>query len=183
MPSTPNDAAGLFWTALQGGDPTIILLPKHLMWAEQATIAPVEAIPLGKARRVREGDLLTLVTWGNCVELVEESLAGMDTQLSVECIDLRSIAPWDRAALVESVQKTGRLLIVQEDNISASVGQMIVADLWRRDGQHAPCVDMGGTNEPPRDEEKGMRGNTSGHRLRGAAHGGNPRTGRAASAS
>lgn len=129
VPSTPNDAAGLFWTALQGGDPTIILLPKHLMWAEQATVAPVEAIPLGKARRVREGDLLTLVTWGNCVELVEETLAGMDTQLSVECIDLRSIAPWDRAALVESVQKTGRLLIVQEDNISASVGQMIVADL------------------------------------------------------
>ena len=129
VPSTPNDAAGLFWTAMQGADPTIILLPKHLMWAEQSTLAPVEAVPLGQARLVSEGDLLTLVTWGNCVELVEETIASMDTKLSIECIDLRSIAPWDRETIATSVKKTGRLLVVQEDNITASIGQMIVADL------------------------------------------------------
>ena len=129
VPSTPNDVAGLFWTAMQGVDPTIILLPKHLMWAEQSTLAPVEAVPLGQARLVREGDLLTLVTWGNCVELVEEAITSMDTKLSIECIDLRSIAPWDRVTISASVKKTGRLLVVQEDNISASIGQMIVAEL------------------------------------------------------
>ena len=129
VPSTPGDAAGLFWTALHGEDPTIILLPKHLMWAELPTPKSVEAIPLGQARLVRSGDLLTLVTWGNCVELVEETLAAMDSNLDVELIDLRSIAPWDKAAVAASVRKTGRLLIVQEDNISASVGQMIVAEM------------------------------------------------------
>jgi 2-oxoisovalerate dehydrogenase E1 component len=129
IPSTPNDAAGLFWTAIKGSDPTIILLPKHLMWAEQAAPAPVPPVPLGKARMVREGELLTLVTWGNCVELVEETLDALEEPVDVELIDLRSIAPWDRDCLVDSVCKTGRLLIVQEDNISASVGQMILAEL------------------------------------------------------
>lgn len=131
VPSTPADAAGLFWTALHGEDPTIILLPKHLMWAEQP-VKNVTPVPLGQARTVREGSLLTLVTWGNCVELVEETLEGMEVELDVELIDLRSIQPWDREAIARSVQKTGRLLIVQEDNISASVGQMIVAEMCGR---------------------------------------------------
>jgi 2-oxoisovalerate dehydrogenase E1 component len=132
VPSTPADAAGLFWTALHGEDPTIILLPKHLMWAEQK-VKDVTPVPLGQARTIREGSLLTLVTWGNCVELVEESLAAMnaelDTDLDIELIDLRSIQPWDRETITTSILKTGRLLIVQEDNISASVGQMIVAEM------------------------------------------------------
>jgi 2-oxoisovalerate dehydrogenase E1 component len=129
VPSTPGDAAGLFWTALHGEDPTIILLPKHLMWAELPAPTSVVAIPLGCARMVREGSLLTLVTWGNCVELVEETLESMPAELDVELIDLRSIAPWDRETVAGSVRKTGRLLVVQEDNISASVGQMIVAEM------------------------------------------------------
>lgn len=132
VPSTPADAAGLFWTALHGEDPTIILLPKHLMWAELPTGDSVDAVPLGKARTIREGELLTLVTWGNCVELVEETLDALREPLDVELIDLRSIAPWDEAAVAASVQKTGRLLIVQEDNISASVGQMLVATMCGR---------------------------------------------------
>ncbi len=129
IPSTPNDAAGLFWTALHGEDPTIILLPKHLMWAEQLTSTSVEAVPFGKARVIRKGELLTLVTWGNCVELVEETLTETETDLDIELIDLRSIAPWDRETVVASVKKTGRLIVVQEDNISASVGQMIVSEM------------------------------------------------------
>ena len=131
VPSTPADAAGLFWTALHGQDPTIILLPKHLMWAEQP-VKDVTPVPLGRARIVREGSLLTLVTWGNCIELVEESLEAMDAELDIELIDLRSIQPWDKEAIACSIQKTGRLLIVQEDNISASVGQMIVAEMCGR---------------------------------------------------
>lgn len=129
VPSTPGDAAGLFWTALHGADPTIILLPKHLMWAELPAPTAVEAIPLGQARLVRSGKLLTLVTWGNCVELVEQALESMGSELDIELIDLRSIAPWDKEAVATSLGKTGRLLIVQEDNISASVGQMIVAEM------------------------------------------------------
>lgn len=132
IPSTPSDAAGLFWTALHGEDPTIILLPKHLMWAELPVPESVAPVPLGKARIVREGGLLTLVTWGNCVELVEDTLEALDVALDVELIDLRSVAPWDREAIADSVRKTGRLMIVQEDNISASVGQMIVAEMCQQ---------------------------------------------------
>ncbi|MFO8026749.1 MAG: thiamine pyrophosphate-dependent enzyme [Opitutales bacterium] len=132
VPSTPADAAGFFWTALHGGDPTIILLPKHLMWAELPAGDSVEPVPLGRARTIRQGELLTLVTWGNCVELVEETLDAMPGQLDVELIDLRSIAPWDEEAVAASVRKTGRLLVVQEDNISASVGQMVVATVCGR---------------------------------------------------
>lgn len=131
VPSTPADVAGLFWTALQGGDPTIILLPKHLMWAEQ-TVDELAPVPLGKARTIRSGDLLTLVTWGNCVELVEETLGEMDSELDVELIDLRSIQPWDRETIAASARKTGRLMIVQEDNISASVGQMVLSEMCTR---------------------------------------------------
>ncbi|MEM7790040.1 MAG: thiamine pyrophosphate-dependent enzyme [Verrucomicrobiota bacterium] len=129
VPSTPEDAAGYFWTAMHGEDPVIILLPKHLMWAEQRTEEQLTALPLGKARIIKEGSLLTLVTWGNCVELVENTLASMETQLDVELIDLRSISPWDRTKIFDSLSKTGRLLIVQEDNVSASVGQMIIAEV------------------------------------------------------
>lgn len=132
VPSTPRDAAGLFWTALHGEDPTIVLLPKHLMWAELPAGDSVEPVPLGVARTICEGELLTLVTWGNCVELVEETLEELPDDLDVELIDLRSIAPWDEEKIAESVLKTGRLLVVQEDNISASVGQMIVSTMCNR---------------------------------------------------
>jgi len=129
VPSTPRDAAGLFWSAMHGEDPTIILLPKHLMWAELPAPKRIDAIPIGSARIVRQGELMTLVTWGNCVELVEEVLAEMVETLDIELIDLRSISPWDTDAVTTSVLKTGRLLVVQEDNISASVGQMIIAEM------------------------------------------------------
>ncbi|MFP4166088.1 MAG: thiamine pyrophosphate-dependent enzyme [Opitutales bacterium] len=128
MPANPEDAAGLFWSALQGEDPTIILLPKHLMWAD-LPVAALEPVPFGRARVLREGDMLTLVTWGNCVELVQDTLDGMDEKVDADLIDLRWISPWDRETLAGSVRKTGRLLVVQEDNISASVGQMLVAEL------------------------------------------------------
>jgi 2-oxoisovalerate dehydrogenase E1 component len=92
----------------------------------------VAAVPLGEARIIREGNLLTLLTWGNCVELVEETLDEMEAELDVELIDLRSIQPWDRETIATSILKTGRLMVVQEDNISASVGQMILAEMCGR---------------------------------------------------
>lgn len=131
VPSTPEDTAGLFWSALQGSDPTLILLPKHLMWAEQSLAGPVAATPLDQARMVREGSVLTLVAWGNCIEMVEEVLDELEAPLEVELIDLRSIQPWDRETVRASVLKTGRLLVVQEDNETASLGQAILAEMCR----------------------------------------------------
>src|SRR3989440_5439288 len=136
IPSTPEDAAGLLWTAMQSEDPVLFLIPKHMFWAERESKEPVRAVPFGQACRRTRGSDLTLVAWGNTVEKSLEALAKIDNQISVELFDLRSIAPWDKEAIAESVHKTGRLVVVQEDTENCSVGQMIVThitsqrDLW-----------------------------------------------------
>jgi len=128
IPSTPEDAAGLLWTAMHCEDPTFVLIPKHLLWAEHESAEPVRSVPLGVARKCQSGSDVTLVAWGNTVEKSLEALAELG-DVSVDLIDLRSIVPWDRAAIEESVRRTGRLVVVQEDSENCSVGQMIVAHL------------------------------------------------------
>jgi len=127
IPSTPGDAAGLLWTAMHTEDPVIFLVPKHLLWAEHEYTKPIRAVPLGKARNVREGSDVTLVAWGNTIEKSLEALNKIGDEISVELIDLRSIVPWDAAAIEESVRKTRRLVVVQEDTENCSVGQMIIS--------------------------------------------------------
>ena len=91
---------------------------------------------LGKARVHRPGSDVTVVAWGNTMEKSLEALGKLGDKASVELIDLRSIAPWDRETIEESVRKTGRLVVVQEDTENCSVGQMIIshvtgqAELW-----------------------------------------------------
>ncbi|MFL6589701.1 MAG: thiamine pyrophosphate-dependent enzyme [Chthoniobacterales bacterium] len=132
IPSTPEDAAGLLWTAMHCEDPTFVLVPKHLLWAEHESTDPVKAVPLGAARKRNIGSDVTLVAWGNTVEKSLEALAEIGDEMSVDLIDLRSIVPWDREAIEESVGRTGRLVVVQEDSENCSVGQMIVAHLTGR---------------------------------------------------
>src|SRR3954468_4873956 len=127
IPSTPEDAAGLLWTAMHAEDPVIFLVAKHLLWAEHEYAEPIRAVPLGKARDVREGSDVTLVAWGNTIEKSLEALNKIGNEISVELIDLRSIVPWDAAAIEESVRKTRRLVVVQEDTENCSVGQMIIS--------------------------------------------------------
>src|SRR5213075_1031704 len=142
IPSTPEDAAGLLWTAMHCEDPVLFLIPKHMFWAERESKEPVRAVPLGKARKRQTGSDLTLIAWGNTVEKAIEAIEQIkpvrlgQNEASIELIDLRSISPWDREAIEESVGKTGRVVIVQEDTENCSVGQMIIAhlasqtDLW-----------------------------------------------------
>jgi 2-oxoisovalerate dehydrogenase E1 component len=132
VPSTPEDAAGLLWTAMHGEDPVLFLIPKHMFWAERESTQPIRAVPLGKAGQVCSGNEVTVVAWGNTVEKCVEALAKMENESSVELIDLRSIVPWDREAIAESVRKTHRLVVVQEDTENCSVGQMIVSHLAGR---------------------------------------------------
>src|SRR3989440_3255642 len=136
IPSSPADAAGLLWTAMHGEDPVMFLIPKHLLWAEHQYGEPIRAVPLGKARNVRQGSDVTVVAWGNTIEKSLEALNTIDNGISVELIDLRSIVPWDKSAIEESVRKTRRLVVVQEDTENCSVGQMIIShvtgtpELW-----------------------------------------------------
>ncbi len=136
IPSTPEDAAGLLWTAMHNEDPVIFLIPKHLLWAEHEYAEPIRAVPLGQARRRTTGSDVTLIAWGNTVEKSLEAIAKIENEMSVELLDLRSIVPWDRAAIEESVRKTRRLVVVQEDTENCSVGQMVIShvasnvELW-----------------------------------------------------
>src|SRR5213083_1719219 len=136
IPSTPADAAGLLWTAMQGEDPVMFLIPKHLLWAEHEYAEPIRAVPLAQARKLRDGSDVTLVAWGNTVKKSLEALDKIDNGISIELIDLRSIVPWDKSAIEESVGKTRRLVVVQEDTENCSVGQMIIShvtstpELW-----------------------------------------------------
>jgi len=128
VPSTPEDCVNLFWTSIRSKDPVLVLIPKHLMWVEQSVKKAPEALALGTSRKVADGNGISVITWGNCLELVQEAAKGFGKDL-LDILDLRSIIPWDVEAVKRSVQKTGRLLIVQEDTPNCSVGQMILAEL------------------------------------------------------
>jgi 2-oxoisovalerate dehydrogenase E1 component len=90
-------------------------------------------VPFGKASVLREGTDLTLVSWGALIHRCAEAIDGLGGssrgQNRVELIDLRSIAPWDRACVLGSVRKTGRCLIVHEDNMTAGFGAEIAASV------------------------------------------------------
>src|SRR5437667_11233542 len=96
----------------------------------------MRGVPLGRARQCTNGSDVTLVAWGNTVEKSLEAIAKIDNEISVELIDLRSIVPWDKTAIEDSVHKTRRLIVVQEDTENCSVGQMIIShvtstsELW-----------------------------------------------------
>jgi len=126
IPSTPEDAAGLFWTAIHGEDPSFILIPKHI-FRIQMDVLKAEPVPFGKAKVVSEGDDVTLVTWGNCIELAHEAAAAVNAR--VEIIDLRSIVPCDYETIVKSLEKTGRLVVVHEDNRTCGFGQAIISEI------------------------------------------------------
>ncbi len=128
IPSNAEDAAGLFWSAMHGQCPTLILIPKHLMWLNTEIPPKVKPVPLGKARFCQKGEGLTVVSWGNCLEVIEHALESLPNSISeVELIDLRSIVPLDFETIRDSVKKTGRLLVVQEDAETCSIGQSILA--------------------------------------------------------
>lgn len=132
MPSTPYDAAALLRTALACQDPTLILLPKHLFRPRFSMEAETE-ISLGQAVVRNEGSDVTIVGWGNCVEVARTAASlASDEGISCEIVDVRTIAPLDLLTLRESVAKTGRLVVVQEDVRSCSVGQAIISDLHSR---------------------------------------------------
>ena len=125
-PSTPTDAKGLLAAALEGDDPVIFLEPKVLYRAGREDV-PVKhfTLPIGRARIRNEGSDLTLVTYGGMVPVALEAAARVD--FSVEVIDLRTLFPWDRETVLESVAKTGRLLLVQEPQGSAGVAAEVAA--------------------------------------------------------
>ncbi len=125
-PSSPRDAKGLLLSALAGDDPVVFLEPKVLYRSGREDV-PTDhyMIPIGKARVRTPGEELTLVTYGGMVPVALE--AAERSGVSIEVIDLRTLFPWDRETVLESVAKTGRLLLVQEPQGSAGVAAEVAA--------------------------------------------------------
>lgn len=129
IPSTPYDAKGLLIAAIRSGDPVMFLEPKRIYRAFKQEV-PEEAyeIPLGKARIVEEGEDVTIVAWGAMVRDVQKaSELVKEKGINPEIIDLRTISPIDRETIIESVKKTGRLIVVHEAPKTLGVGSEIIA--------------------------------------------------------
>jgi len=133
MPSNPADAKGLMKTALRGNDPVIFLEPKALFSTKGEVPQGEHLVSFGLAKIVRAGRDMTIVAAGRMVPLAIEAAAKLAAdQLDCEVIDLRTIVPLDMETVLESLNKTGRLLIVDEGyamcgiggEIAASVGEM-----------------------------------------------------------
>ncbi|MDA3956699.1 thiamine pyrophosphate-dependent enzyme, partial [Oceanispirochaeta sp.] len=133
MPSTAGDAAGLLNAAFESKRPTIFFYPKAcLNEAMSRTSGDVsrQLVPLGIARKHSEGDHISFVTYGNPVKLCVKAADTLLKQgISSDVIDLRSISPWDRAMVIASAEKTGRVIIVHEENRTASMSSEIAAVL------------------------------------------------------
>ncbi|MEM9532358.1 MAG: thiamine pyrophosphate-dependent enzyme [Pseudomonadota bacterium] len=130
MPSQAEDAVGLLRAALRGDNPTIFFEHRHLYdnaWSRRPYPGDDYLLPFGRAHQVVEGNRLTIVTWGAMVERCE-AVAQLRAG-AVEVLDLRTLVPWDRERTLESVKKTGRCLIVHEDNRTAGFGSEVAAVL------------------------------------------------------
>ncbi len=128
-PATPSDAKGLLTSAIDDPNPVLFFEHKHLYRRVRGEVAESRfTVPIGTARIEREGNDATLVTWGAMLHLaVEAADALVEDGASIEIVDLRSILPWDRDAVLASVEKTSRLLVVHEDTRTAGFGAEILA--------------------------------------------------------
>lgn len=130
MPSNAEDAVGLLRTALRSNNPTIFFEHRAMLddpWARRPWPGDEYVIPFGKARRLRDGDRITVVTWGAMAARADAACDKID--IAVDLLDLRTVSPWDREAVIESVSRTKRCLVVHEDNLTAGFGAEIAATL------------------------------------------------------
>lgn len=125
-PSNAADAVGLLRSSLRGNDPVIFFEHRAMLdhtWARRPYPGDDYALPFGKAAFTRRGEKITIVTWGAMVHRCEEAAEG----LSADIIDLRTLMPWDRDAVLSSIRRTHRCLVVHEDLGTAGFGAEIAA--------------------------------------------------------
>lgn len=128
-PSTPYDAKGLLISAIESDDPIIFMEPKRIYRAIKQEVPEEKyTIPIGKAKVVKEGSDVTIISFGALIRECQKAInMAEESGVSVELIDLRTIYPIDRQTIAESIRKTGRVIIVAEAPESFSVGSELIA--------------------------------------------------------
>jgi 2-oxoisovalerate dehydrogenase E1 component beta subunit len=130
-PATPADAKGLLATAIEDPNPVLYFEHKHLYRRIKGDV-PEEryTVPLGQARVHREGDDAVVVTWGAMVHTADEAAKTLSSEgFEVEILDLRTIIPWDRERVLESVRRTSKVLVLHEDTRTGGFGAEIAATI------------------------------------------------------
>jgi pyruvate dehydrogenase E1 component beta subunit len=152
-PSTPTDTMGLLRTAMRGSDPVIFLEPKRVYRTVKEELPTEEdfAIPFGRAKVLREGTGVTLVTWGAMVHTCRAAAdLAANENVSVELIDMRTLMPFDIETVLASVKKTGRVVVAHEATKVSGFGGEVAAQIAERaiDSLQAPIVRLGGFDAP-----------------------------------
>jgi pyruvate/2-oxoglutarate/acetoin dehydrogenase E1 component len=127
-PATPEDAKGLIISSIEDPNPVLFFEHKHLYRRVKGEV-PAEryTVPIGKARIHAQGTDVSVITWGAMVYTAEEAAAQVDA--SVEIVDLRTVMPWDKQAVLESARKTSKVLVLHEDTRSGGFGAEIAATI------------------------------------------------------
>jgi 2-oxoisovalerate dehydrogenase E1 component beta subunit len=130
-PATPADAKGLLIEAIQDPNPVLYFEHKHLYRRIKDEVPDERyTVPFGEARVHREGDDLSVITWGAMVYTADEAAQKLDEEgISVEILDLRTLAPWDKEAVLRSVEKTSKALVLHEDTLTGGFGAEIAATI------------------------------------------------------
>jgi pyruvate/2-oxoglutarate/acetoin dehydrogenase E1 component len=151
IPSTPADAKGLLAAAIRDPDPVVVLEPKLIYRTARSEVPDGEyVVPLGQARVAREGADVTLVAYGAMVAVAERAADSLAGEASCEVLDLRTLKPLDETALLASVKKTGRVVVVQEAprtlgfaaEVAAILAERAILDL------HGPVLRVTGFDVP-----------------------------------
>jgi pyruvate dehydrogenase E1 component beta subunit len=151
-PSNPYDAKGLLASAIRGDDPVIFMEPKFHYRKPRAEVPEGEyTIPIGEAKVVREGKQVTVVAWSAMVNTaLEAAIKGAAKGYDLEVLDLRTLVPFDEAAILASVKKTGRVVIVHEAPRTSGFGAEIAATIAEKAilNLEAPIVRVTGLDTP-----------------------------------
>jgi 2-oxoisovalerate dehydrogenase E1 component beta subunit len=151
-PATPADAKGLLATAIEDPNPVLYFEHKHLYRRIKGDVPDERfTVPFGKASVHHEGDDVTLITWGAMVHTAAEAAKVLEDEgLGVEVLDLRTIMPWDRDAVLRSVERTSKALVLHEDTRTAGFGAEIAATIAEEAFEHldAPVKRLAAPDTP-----------------------------------
>jgi pyruvate dehydrogenase E1 component beta subunit len=151
MPSTPKDAKGLLKEAIRDDDPVMFLEHEHLYNTKGEVPSEDYTIPIGKAALVREGRDLTVIAYSNMVLTAQEAAQQLEKEgIETDLIDLRSLNPLDKDAIIVSAKKTNRVIIVEEDWKTGGVGAEIGSQIYEHafSSLDTPIVRVAGKDTP-----------------------------------